>query len=145
MRSWLMYWRPDTDRSGILNHAASDQLGKVAGGDEVWFVTMANDELVLFGHMLVGELMSQSRAEAVVGKDIWEAKYHIVPKRKSRALSRSSYHLDSTRPSFPGRREPAPARLHRAESSNDQGAHTRICRNGPAQVDLGEIDDSQRM
>lgn len=80
MRSWLMYWRPDTDRSGILNHAASDQLGKVAGGDEVWFVSIADDELVLFGHMLVGELMSQSRAEAVVGKDIWEAKYHIVPK-----------------------------------------------------------------
>ena len=79
MRSWLMYWRPDTDRSGILNHAASDQLGKVAGGDEVWFVTIADDELVLFGHMLVGELMSQSRAEAVVGKNIWEAKYHIVP------------------------------------------------------------------
>ena len=79
MRSWLMYWRPDTDRSGILNHAASDQLGKVAGGDEVWFVTIADDELVLFGHMLVGELMSQSRAEAVVGKDIWGAKYHIVP------------------------------------------------------------------
>lgn len=80
MRSWLMYWRPDTDRSGILNHAASDQLGKVAGGDEVWFVTIADDELVLFGHMLVGEVMSQSRAEAVVGKDIWDAKYHIVPK-----------------------------------------------------------------
>jgi hypothetical protein len=74
-----MYWRPDTDRCGILNHAASDQLGKVASGDEVWFVTIADDELVLFGHMLVGELMSQSRAEAVVGKDIWEAKYHIVP------------------------------------------------------------------
>ncbi|SRR6266851_782671 len=79
MRSWLMYWRPDTDRSGVLDHAASDQLGKVASGDEVWFVTIADHELILFGHMLVGELMSQSRAEAVVGKDIWEARYHIVP------------------------------------------------------------------
>jgi hypothetical protein len=80
VRSWLMYWRPDTDRSGVLNHAGSDQLGKVTSGDEVWFVTIADHELILFGHMLVNELMSQSRAEAVVGKDIWEAKYHIVPK-----------------------------------------------------------------
>jgi hypothetical protein len=29
VQSWLMYWRPDTNRSGLLDHAASDQLGKV--------------------------------------------------------------------------------------------------------------------
>jgi hypothetical protein len=80
MHSWLMYWRPDTERDGLLDHAASDQLHKVEPDDEVWFVTIEDGELILFGHMLVGELMSQSRAEAVLGKGIWEAKYHIVPK-----------------------------------------------------------------
>jgi hypothetical protein len=92
-----MYWRPDTDRTGVLNHAASDQLGKVESGDEVWFVTITDHELILFGHMLVGELMSQSRAEAVVGKDIWEAKYHVAPKRSPelfREVSITSIALD---------------------------------------------------
>lgn len=74
-----MYWRPDTDRTGVLDHAASDQFGKVARGDEVWFVTI-DDELLLFGHMIVGEVMSQSAVEALLGTtDLWEAKYHIVP------------------------------------------------------------------
>jgi hypothetical protein len=82
MRSWLMYWRSNTDRSGILDHAASDQLGKVAVSDEVWFVTIDDGELILFGHMLVGSVMSQSEAEAILGKGLWEAKYHIVPNGK---------------------------------------------------------------
>jgi hypothetical protein len=80
VRSWLMYWRPDTGRGGFLDHAASDQLGKLTPAEEVWFVTIENHDLILFGHMLVGERMSQSWAEAVLGKDIWKAKYHIVPK-----------------------------------------------------------------
>ena len=47
----------------------------------MWFVTIEDHRLILFGHKLVGGVMSQSEAEAALGtKDLWKAKYHIVPK-----------------------------------------------------------------
>src|SRR6516164_6123390 len=82
MQSWLMYWRPDTERTGVMDHAASDQLHKVVPKDEVWFVTIDDHDLLLFGHMIVGERISSAEAKARFG-DVWEAKYHIVPQGKA--------------------------------------------------------------
>ncbi len=60
-------------------------------GDKVWFVTIQNHELIPFGHMLAGEPMSQSEAETVLGKkDLWKAKYHILPKSSPEPLRDAS-------------------------------------------------------
>jgi hypothetical protein len=82
MPDWLVYWRPDTERTGVMYHAASNQFHKVEPGDEVWFVTIDERELLLFGHMMVGERISDAEAKARFG-DVWEAEYHIVPKGKA--------------------------------------------------------------
>ncbi len=76
-----------TERGGKLYHAVSDQKrvkDKVQLGDAVWFATIEDHELILFGHMLVGAKISQSAVEKKFGEEVWSGECHLIPKAPER-------------------------------------------------------------
>ncbi|MCL6504890.1 MAG: hypothetical protein K6T86_19605 [Pirellulales bacterium] len=85
-RDFLAYWKPDTAdwnvaKGGPLNHAASNQFGRVEPGDTVWLVTVRSGRLYLLGRIIVGRVTDQEGAARALHttKDyLWEADYHII-------------------------------------------------------------------
>ena len=92
MTDWLSYWLPDTferERGRPLNHAASEQFGKVDTGDTVWFVTIRDGYLRLIGRLEVDKVVGQREAERILRtQDLWPARYHLIP--KSGTISRAT-------------------------------------------------------
>jgi hypothetical protein len=90
-RNFLAYWRPDTvdsviERNGrrALDHAASDQFGRVAKGDTVWLVTIREGQLRLVTRIVVERVTGQAGAARLLGcrpAELWKAEYHIVAAR----------------------------------------------------------------
>jgi hypothetical protein len=90
-RDFLAYWRPDTvesviERSGrrALDHAASDQFGRVAKGNTVWLVTIREGQLRLVTRIIVEHVTGQAGAARFLGcrpAELWKAEYHIVAAR----------------------------------------------------------------
>lgn len=79
MGNFLFYWRPDSYRIGLLEHAAGAQLKKLAKGDHLWIVTIEDRKLILFGHMVVGRVVSKREAQLrLKNKDIWPAPWHAL-------------------------------------------------------------------
>lgn len=83
-QDFLSYWRPDTldaviESGGPLNHAASNQYGRVNNGDTVWLVTVRSGRLRLAGRIIVSQVTDQAGATRILGEtDLWEADYHIL-------------------------------------------------------------------
>lgn len=83
---YLSYWKPATvqcvleDEGSLLNHAASEQYGRVVPGDTVWIVTAwSGGHLMLLGPMLVDERTDRETAARRLGTDdLWEASHHIL-------------------------------------------------------------------
>lgn len=82
-RNLLLYWKPETAdheqaHSGVLDHAASEQLARVTLGDTIWVVTVRSGHLFLIGRLHVDEITDH--AEAVRRRpDVWEASLHVFP------------------------------------------------------------------
>jgi hypothetical protein len=70
----------------MLDHAASNQFGKVDPGDILWFVTYEHGTLYLIGRMQVEQIVSQTKAERMMGERLWEATYHVIPKKGTESL-----------------------------------------------------------
>lgn len=82
-QDWLVYWKSaqlrDSLRQGLLGHAAGEQLGAVELGDRLWIVGRVDDrELATVGYIDVDEILSRNAATNRLGKDIYQATYHVV-------------------------------------------------------------------
>jgi hypothetical protein len=83
-RDFLAYWKPNTAAAnlahgGRLQHAASNQYGKVYPGDSVWIVTTRDGELRLLGRIIVNQITDGDTAAKRLGKaNLWAADYHII-------------------------------------------------------------------
>ncbi|HKA08226.1 MAG TPA: hypothetical protein VKD71_13285 [Gemmataceae bacterium] len=83
-RDFMSYWRPDTlddeiEAGGLLQHAASNQYGRVEVGDTVWLVTTRSGQLRLIGRIVVGQITDQDGAARALGSTkLWQADYHIL-------------------------------------------------------------------
>lgn len=83
---YLSYWKPATvqhvlmEEGSLLNHAASEQYGRVVPGDTVWIVTAwSGGHLMLLGPILVNERTDYETAARRLGTDdLWEASHHIL-------------------------------------------------------------------
>lgn len=85
MAHYLAYWKPETavvndEGNPSLDHAASNQFGKVKPGDILWIVTSEGPgDLVLVGRLKVDKVVGQLEAERLTGsRDLWEADYHVI-------------------------------------------------------------------
>lgn len=86
MAQFLAYWRPATLRDmlagpkQLLNHAASNQYGRVEPNDTVWIVTAwPGGHLVLVGRIPVAEVVDhQTAVRKLRTKDLWEASHHVL-------------------------------------------------------------------
>jgi hypothetical protein len=80
----LSYWRPDTldseiEAGGPLNHAASNQYGRVKAGDTVRLVSIRTGRLRLIGRIVVAKVADQDGAARALGTvRLWQADYHIL-------------------------------------------------------------------
>ena len=90
MRNFLFYWTAEQAQAalvkGILPHAASGQLKRVAVGDRVWICGRAEgtEELFLVGYIDVGFRLTEGQAQAEMdlrlpGYLIWGADWHVLP------------------------------------------------------------------
>ena len=85
-RTFLLYWKPATvvnnlESGGELEHAASEQLGKVRVGDTVWVAGVSDGWFHLLGRIIVGFVTDQdgaARRLKVDPDDLWGATYHII-------------------------------------------------------------------
>lgn len=78
MAAFLRYVRPG-NVGKTSDYAASDQLDRVAGGDELWTVTSVRQRLFLRGHLHVGRIVARRKAEMLLGRtDLWEAKWYAI-------------------------------------------------------------------
>jgi hypothetical protein len=85
-KDFLLYWLPETAEKEFnegrrLNHAASDQFGRVSPGDALWVVTALNGVLKLVGRMKIASIVGQKAAERRTGGKLWSAKFHAFPPR----------------------------------------------------------------
>lgn len=86
MAHFLAYWRPSTVRDmlgrtpQLLNHAASNQYGRVDPGDTVWISTVwPGGHLLLIGRIRVNEVTDQKTASRILRtRDLWEATRHLL-------------------------------------------------------------------
>jgi hypothetical protein len=83
-KHYLSYWKPSTaehqlDVPSPLQHAASEQYGKVRPGDTVWIcTTWPGGVLTLLSRIVVRGVMSQEEAERHLGQELWPATFHIL-------------------------------------------------------------------
>ena len=84
MAEYLTYWKSQTvaqEEAILLDHAASEQYGKIVSGDILWFVTYEGGTLYLVGCMEVARVVGQHDAERILQSDnLWEATYHALAK-----------------------------------------------------------------
>ena len=91
-RHYVHYWNPRSVKDFFesigeggdnrLNHTASDLFTHVEPGDFVWIVTIEKPRrLRLLGRIIVDQIMNQAEMNARSGKEVWDAKYHVVPAR----------------------------------------------------------------
>lgn len=80
MNHYLQYWKHHSDDQQIvLDHTASDQLGKVHPGDIIWVITIKARRLYLLGPIVTLQVVSQREAERRLGtKDLWRAVFHVI-------------------------------------------------------------------
>lgn len=82
MKSLLAYWVPETadaEAGALLDHAASEQFGRVTPGDHVWIVIVRERVLYLIGRIVVGSVTNQAGAQKMLGRTgLWSATKHIV-------------------------------------------------------------------
>ncbi len=84
MESWGTYWsgRTATHEVGTaVDHIASDQFDEVGVevGDRMYVITYLNGRLHVVTSIVVADLATQERAEAILGrKDIWDARWHVI-------------------------------------------------------------------
>jgi predicted HNH restriction endonuclease len=84
--SYLAYWKPsnvdwEDPSSQFLNHAASNQLRKVAHGDVLYPITYRGGAFYLLGRIVVDRVTNQAQAArllAVTKDQLWEADWHAV-------------------------------------------------------------------
>jgi hypothetical protein len=67
-RSFLVYWLPNQIQAaitdGLLDHAASEQFGRVGSEDVLWITGKSRTEpLITVGPFRVAEIVSQREAE----------------------------------------------------------------------------------
>src|SRR5262245_56439242 len=82
-RSFLVYWLSDQIQAaitdGLLNHAASEQFGRVTPGDVLWITGKSRAEpLITVGPLHVAEIVSQREAERRLPYQPWEARYDAL-------------------------------------------------------------------
>ena len=81
---FLLYWLSDQITNlvsdGLLEHAASDQFGRIAVGDTVWIVgPSGRGVLVLASKIDVGTIISQREANKYFGQAVYKSRYHVLP------------------------------------------------------------------
>jgi hypothetical protein len=68
MSDYLVYWKPSTvaddESQPTIPHSASNQYGKLTGGDVLWIVTSKGpNDLLLVGRQKVDRIVGQMEAE----------------------------------------------------------------------------------
>lgn len=88
-KHFLLYWREENiaahDESDYpLDVIASNQLGRVSGGDIIWLVTVnQTGELILAGRMFVDKITDYREAARIVGdSQLWEAEFYALPEKE---------------------------------------------------------------
>jgi hypothetical protein len=76
---WLVYWRKEQIEAALsdrlLDHAASEQFGKVQPGDRLWICGQGKTaKLVTVGPLEVLDVVSQREAERRLPYQPWKAK-----------------------------------------------------------------------
>jgi hypothetical protein len=82
-RHFLVYWRPDQIQNaitkGVLDHAASEQFGRVAPGDILWITGRGTQEpFITVGPLHVAEIADQEEAARRLPYKPWPARYHAL-------------------------------------------------------------------
>jgi hypothetical protein len=82
MNHYLQYWKYRPDYKEImLDHTASDQLGKIHPGDTIWVITIRARRLYLLGPIVTLQVVSQREAERRLGtKNLLPARLHAIAK-----------------------------------------------------------------
>lgn len=80
---WLVYWRQKQIATALsdplLDHAGSEQFGKIVPGDTIWVCGLGKlSQLVLIGPLDVARIVSRNEARRMFGEDVWDAKYHVI-------------------------------------------------------------------
>jgi hypothetical protein len=84
METWATYWSGPTaaDAEGEpVDHIASDQFHEagVEVGDRLYVITYRGGCLHVVTSIVVGQLVPQQRAEAILRRnDLWDARWHVV-------------------------------------------------------------------
>ena len=92
-KEFLVYWREEQIRSaisdGLLDHAASEQFGRVTPGDVLWISGKTKDEvLVTVGPLHVDDIVSHREAKRRLPYTPWPAKYHAFAAPEDATVSR---------------------------------------------------------
>lgn len=82
-RAFLVYWLPEQIQAsitdGLLDHAASEQFGRIASGDVLWITGKSrNEPLITVGPLHVADIVSQREAEQRLPYQPWQATYHAL-------------------------------------------------------------------
>lgn len=92
-RHFLVYWLPDQIQNaitdGLLDHAASEQFGRVAPGDVLWIAGRgARAHLITVGPLHVAEIVDQKEAERRLPYKPWPARYHALSAANAATITR---------------------------------------------------------
>lgn len=90
-----MYWLPDQIQNaitdGLLDHAASEQFGRVAPGDVLWIAGKgAQDPLITVGPLHVAEIVDQKEAAQRLPYEPWPARYHALSAAEAATVTREA-------------------------------------------------------
>lgn len=92
-RHFLVYWRPDQIQNaitkGVLDHAASEQFGRVAPGDVLWITGRGTQEpFITVGPLDVAEIVDQEEAKRRLPYEPWPARYHALSTADAATVTR---------------------------------------------------------
>jgi len=95
VRNFLVYWLPDQIQraitDGLLDHAASEQFGRVAPGDILWITGKgARDPLITVGPLHVAEIVDQKEAEQRLPYEPWPARHHALSAAEAATVTREA-------------------------------------------------------
>jgi hypothetical protein len=100
MATWATYWTGPTarDQEGkAIDHIASDQFDEagVVAGDTMYVITYADAHLHVVTSLVVDHVVPQERAEQILGRDLWEADWHVIARPGSVRRATMSASLSS--------------------------------------------------
>lgn len=101
MATWATYWTGPTARGEegkAIDHIASNQFDEagVVAGDTMYVITYVDAHLHLVTSLVVDQVVSQERAEQILGRtDLWEGDWHVIARPGSIRRATMSASLSS--------------------------------------------------